>query len=534
MKRCDHLPVLDANPGKLRAVRALVRAFRRAAPGVAADQWRRLFETGRFAKNLPAAEEARIPALRQAKSALGAARAQMLRWQVTGQLEGFVENRANDFRDAVLGSSLSDDVRHQLLVVNRLRGWFTGGPDGTPIVMRGKKGAPDRLIEPEIRGLARAIMRNVLSRHRKPSWGGLQPWIDARAVTLGDTKEAHRAPLWLEVATLDRATTKSGKPGTAYATVALPVGDYPFWRARDAAGTRATTVQIIDRGVHTPGSGLLVGVVTDMEEAFAASRDAYMPLRDELTLDFGLVTMFATSDGDLLGRGWFDQLKRHDARINGLARTLQKQGIKPNRSRRYRARVAAFRGFLQTEISRVLNRIVALKRPARITIEKLDFTAPGLSKRLNRILARSGRKVVRDKLQDFEDRYGIAFSEVNPAYSSQTCSNPACGYVDKRNRKSQARFACRCCGHEIHADVNGARNLEGGRSAFDRTLRLSKADSLQLTVSRHLERLKARGRVTSADPHGRNRYFSGRLTHAGPETPLNRKPPDAVVDVSAG
>lgn len=550
MKRCDHLPVLDANPGKLRAVRVLVRAFRREAPGVAADQWRRFFETGRFAKNISAAEEARVPTLRKAKATLGAARLQMLRWQVVGQLESFLENRSNDFRDAVTGSSLPDEVRHQLLVVNRLRGRFTKAP----ITMKGK----DAPIDPEIRRLARAIMRGVLSRHRKPSWGGLHPWLDARAVTLGDAKGADHAPLWLGVATLDRTTTKSGKPGTAYATVALPVGDYAFWRARDAAGTRATTAQIIDRGGTSAGSGLLIGVVTDMGDAFAASRAAYAPLREELALDFGLATMFATPDGDLLGRAWFDQLKRHDARIAGLARKLQKQGIKPNRSRRYRDRVEAFRGFLKTEIGRVLNRIVALKRPALITIEKLDFTAPGLSRRLNRILARSGRKVVRDKLKDFEERWGITFAEVNPAYSSQTCSNVACGYVEKTNRKSQAVFACRCCGHKIHADVNAARNLESGRSAFDRSARHTKADGLRMTVSRHLERLKARGRVTSADPHGKNRYFNGFLPtagfEAGPEgrkrssgafpggeghgsgsdVLLNRKPPDLVVDVSAG
>lgn len=521
MKRCDHLPVLDANPGKLRAVRALVRAFRREAPGIAADQWQRFFETGRFAKNIPAAEEAQVPALRQAKMTLGAARLQMLRYQIVGQLEGFLENRANDFRDAVLGSSIPDDVRHQLLVVNRLRGWFASAP----ITMRGA----DAPIDPEIRRLARSIMRGVLSKHRKPSWGGLHPWLDARAVTLGDAQGTAHAPLWLEVATLDRTKTKSGKPAVRYATVALPVGDYAFWRARDAAGMRATTVQIIDRGSH-----LLVGVVTDMGEAFAASRAAYMPLRAELALDFGLATMFASADGDLLGRAWFDQLKRHDARINGLARKLQKQGIKPNRSRRYRDRVEAFRGFLKTEIGRVLNRIVALKRPAHITIEKLDFTAPGLSRRLNRILARSGRKVVRDKLKDVEDRYGITFTEVNPAYSSQTCSNVACGYVEKTNRKSQARFVCRCCGHKIHADVNAARNLEGGRSAFDRSARHTKADSLRLTVSRHLERLTARGRVTSAGPHGKNRYFSGFLPAAESDALLIRNPPDLVVDVSAG
>lgn len=102
----DHLPILDANPGKFRAVRALVHAFRREAPGVAADQRRRFFDTGR-------------------RATLGAARVQMLCWQVVRPLEGFVENRAN-FRDAVTGSSLPEDIRDQLLVMNCLRGHERG------------------------------------------------------------------------------------------------------------------------------------------------------------------------------------------------------------------------------------------------------------------------------------------------------------------------------------------------------------------------------------------------------------------------
>lgn len=61
-------------------------------------------------------------------------------------------------------------------------------------------------------------------------------------------------------------------------------------------------------------------------------------------------------------------------------------------------------------------------------IETLDVTAPALSRWPNRILARSGREVVREKLRNFEDRYGITFAEVKPACSSQTCSNLACGH----------------------------------------------------------------------------------------------------------
>jgi len=78
--------------------------------------------------------------------------------------------------------------------------------------------------------------------------------------------------------------------------------------------------------------------------------------------------------------------------------------------------------------------LIQMKRPAHVVIEKLDFRAPGLSRRLNRILARSGRAVIREKLKDLQDRFGITFAEVNPAYSSQTCSS--CGFVARANRKS--------------------------------------------------------------------------------------------------
>jgi IS605 OrfB family transposase len=39
---------------------------------------------------------------------------------------------------------------------------------------------------------------------------------------------------------------------------------------------------------------------------------------------------------------------------------------------------------------------------------------------------------------------GVAFVEVEPAYTSQTFHG--CGWVDKRNRRSQAAFECGRCG----------------------------------------------------------------------------------------
>ena len=46
---------------------------------------------------------------------------------------------------------------------------------------------------------------------------------------------------------------------------------------------------------------------------------------------------------------------------------------------------------------------------------------------------------------------------VNPAYTSQTCSN--CKYCAKNNRESQAVFVCKQCGHSMNADVNAAINI---------------------------------------------------------------------------
>ncbi len=52
---------------------------------------------------------------------------------------------------------------------------------------------------------------------------------------------------------------------------------------------------------------------------------------------------------------------------------------------------------------------------------------------------------------------GIPVAFVDPAYTSQTCSE--CGHCERANRPSQSRFKCKVCGLEMNADVNAARNI---------------------------------------------------------------------------
>lgn len=64
---------------------------------------------------------------------------------------------------------------------------------------------------------------------------------------------------------------------------------------------------------------------------------------------------------------------------------------------------------------------------------------------------------------------------VNPAYTSQTCSE--CGYCDSRNRESQADFECKQCHMSMNADLNAANNIL--KRGLDHLIGLDEAEHAQ-------------------------------------------------------
>ena len=60
------------------------------------------------------------------------------------------------------------------------------------------------------------------------------------------------------------------------------------------------------------------------------------------------------------------------------------------------------------------------------------------------------------KLESLAEMNGVHFTKVNPAYTSQTCSQ--CGCVDPGSRQGEG-FRCLHCGHEIDADWNASINI---------------------------------------------------------------------------
>ena len=76
---------------------------------------------------------------------------------------------------------------------------------------------------------------------------------------------------------------------------------------------------------------------------------------------------------------------------------------------------------------------------------------------LNRSILDKGWSTFRTLLAyKLADRGGTLI-EVDPAYTSQTCSG--CGHVSKQSRKSQSEFECVACGHTANADTNAAINI---------------------------------------------------------------------------
>ncbi|EKV27386.1 transposase [Caenispirillum salinarum AK4] len=428
----------------------------------------------------------------------------MVRYQVVGMLSSFVTNRANDYRDMVERSSLDKDTRHQLHVINRRKAWFSH----KSVTVKDA----DAPIPDDIRRLARSIMRGVLKRHRKPSMRRINAVVDQRGVAWGPAETATGFPLWATLKTMERRLNAAGQPSKAFGEIHVPLLPYEHYLERPGRRCLGLQVNEADDGTIT------FGIITETTEEFAGSRGAYAPEKEVVSVDFGLRTMFATDDGDLFGRTWFEKLKRYDVEITALARAVQKAGRKPRHDPAYKAAVKRLRGFVKTEIGRVLNRIVAVKKPKALALEQLNFRSPDLSRRMNRILQNCGRSVIRAKLQDLFERFGITSEEVNPAYSSQECS--ACGYVDRRNRK-QDTFKCLHCGHTAHADVDGARTVRSRRSRPIAQPYLTKAKVLDMLVTQFVER-HPDGRVyTGAGPWQSNPYFA-KVRRA------SQRPPDVV------
>lgn len=433
MFRTDIFPI-KANPGKAEKLDALLAVWRKEALFQGKLYWARLFKTGKCGK------------FDKTKNSTGinAAGLQMVVAQTTGIMDSFLGNLQNEISSIVERSSLPKGTKHALHVVNRSKAWFR-----KDFAVKGA-GIPD---SPEIRRLAKIVFKRALARNAKPDLSRIHMAMDHRMATLSRSKK-HPAEgglqkgkfnYWIRCSTLEK-----GK------RVDLPLLGNACFEKRE--GRVAGMVQLIRRP-----EGWDAALAKDVSEPYAKSRAAYVPKVDEIALDLGLSVFLATDQGGLLGRGWLEALSEYDRAISKLAAERQRRGLKV-RSPRYDRLVAKLRGFIKTQVGRILNRLVETKAPGKLILERLDFRNQALSRRMNRLIGNFGKGVLAAKLADLSSKFGIEVEHRNPAYTSQEC--PSCHFISKANRKARDSFLCLWCGKKLHADVAGARNLKDGRSAL--------------------------------------------------------------------
>jgi len=181
------------------------------------------------------------------------------------------------------------------------------------------------------------------------------------------------------------------------------------------------------------------------------------------------VGQVACSDGEIV-RLDRERLERLECRKRRYQRRMARQVIGSNRREVTKQRLSnvyrnirCYRDNWHHHTSKAI-----AEKAGTVVVEKLntkgmtasakgDVVTPGKNVTrkagLNREILNTGWSSLKHKLSYKSAR----LIEVNPQYTSQTCSR--CGFVDARNRPTQAKFKCLACGHTDNADVNAALNI---------------------------------------------------------------------------
>jgi len=182
-------------------------------------------------------------------------------------------------------------------------------------------------------------------------------------------------------------------------------------------------------------------------------------VNDFLGVDLGLAQIATDSTGAAFTGEPVERLRR---RRTIARKQYQRAGTK-SAKRRLR-RMAGRQSRYQKHINHVVSKTLVAKAKALgvgLALENLSGlrtrTQPTARRRLRERLGNWGFFQLRTFVEYKARREGIPVVLVQPAYSSQTCSD--CGHCERGNRRTQSEFVCRHCGLSLNADHNAARNI---------------------------------------------------------------------------
>ena len=416
------------NKTKLNKINNVLNEYRINSKTILNIQLLNLFKTGNILKF--------VNTKKLNNSKLSQRYLQNINTQIKGMLDSYISNRQLEFTRLIYKSNLDKEQIERLKLINYRNLWFSNEEQIITYKKINYQITKDDLF------LARKIWKQLLKINNLPNTKYINMQLDFKVCEIENkiTNKAKKFDYWLNFSTLEK-----GKP------IKLPIQSNDYYENNSGIRKNSTQFNFKDNKLSS------IVFTKESKNYKELENKTYIPKVDKIAIDFGLRNLFSCNDGKIFGLNFIDKLLAYDNKIQKLQKVIQKQGNKLKDNKRYKQYSKELKSFIKNEVNRNLNNIVNIYKPQEIVLEDLMFKSPTLSKRMNRLLSNTGLKVLNNSLTRLTEKYGIIITYINPAYTSQECN--CCGYIDKKNRKSQKFFECLWCGNKIQADVGGSKTI---------------------------------------------------------------------------
>ena len=183
------------------------------------------------------------------------------------------------------------------------------------------------------------------------------------------------------------------------------------------------------------------------------------------------------------------QIRKHQRRAARAPKGSDRRAAEYAKAARLMAREANRRKDWCEKTSTMLARTYDLVRFEKLNIKNMTRSAKGTlaepgknvaqKQGLNRSILAQGWGLLRQRTGH---KAPGRVEDVPAPYTSLRCS--ACGWIEKKSRKSQADFECVSCGFTCNADTNASLNVAAGQGGIPRPRRSAGAGGVTTATSR--------------------------------------------------
>lgn len=178
---------------------------------------------------------------------------------------------------------------------------------------------------------------------------------------------------------------------------------------------------------------------------------------DVLGVDFGIVNIISDSDGEQFSGKDVECVRQTFAHRR---RNLQRKGTKSAKRK-----LKQLSG-KQSRYQKLQNHVISKQLVTKAKDTCRAIALEDLSGIRDRITVRKSQRNrlnnwsfydLKTKIEYKAKLNGVPVIFIDPRNTSRQCSS--CSHISKSNRKSQAEFVCKNCGHTANADFNAALNI---------------------------------------------------------------------------